>query len=205
VVPGGYRAARGGSRLVDHQPQETPTALATVRDGSLPRTHLLWAAAFLLLEAIAGDAPGDPDTSALALERDLGLAEPDHVLLPALIRVALGLFERRAGHDPAEAALAAEIAGLLGEVKRSVPPSGDPPWPGESLTENETRVLRYLPTHMGTPEIAAELFPLGEHRQDAHAAPVPEARRAQPPGGRAARPAIGLLTVSSVGPKTPWR
>jgi DNA-binding CsgD family transcriptional regulator len=30
--------------------------------------------------------------------------------------------------------------------------------PGEPLTRSETRVLHYLPSHMGTPEIAAELF-----------------------------------------------
>src|ERR1700722_10300154 len=75
AIPGGYGATCGGSRLVDHNPQETPAALAPVRDGSLPRVHLLWAATFLLLEAIAGDAHGDPDDSALALERDPGLAE----------------------------------------------------------------------------------------------------------------------------------
>jgi LuxR family transcriptional regulator, maltose regulon positive regulatory protein len=150
-----------------------------------------------------GDAPGDPDTSALALERDLGLAEPDHVLLPALIRVALGLFERRAGHDPAEAALAAEIAGLLGEVKRSVPPFADPPWPGESLTERETRVLRYLPTHMGTPEIAAELFlsanTVKTHLRHLYRKLGAHSRREAVQRARA----IGLLTVSSAGPKTP--
>jgi LuxR family transcriptional regulator, maltose regulon positive regulatory protein len=196
VVPGGSRAARGGSRFVDHQPQETPTALATVRDGSLPGAHLLSAAAFLLLEAIAGDAPGDPDASALALERDLALAEPDHVLLPALIRVALGLFERRAGHDPAEAALAAEIAGLLGEVKRSAPPS-DPPWSGEPLTESETRVLRYLPTHMSTPEIAAELFlsanTVKTHLRHLYQKLGAHSRREAVQHARA----TGLLTVSS--------
>ena len=115
VVPGGYGAARGGSRLVDHHPQETPAALAPVRDSPVPRAHLLWAAAALLLEAIAADAPGDPDASALA----------------------------------------AELAGLLGEVKRSAHPPGRP---GEPLTESETRVLRYLPTHLGAPEIAAELY-----------------------------------------------
>ena len=145
VVPGGYRATRGGSRLVDHHRQETPAALAAVRDGSLHRAHLLWAAAFLLLEAIAGDAPGDPDASAPALERGLGLAEPDRVLLPALIRVALALFERRAGHDATQATVVSEVAGLLGEVKRSAPPSAEPPWPGEPLTRSETRVLRHLP------------------------------------------------------------
>ena len=56
-------------------------------------------------------------------------------------------------------ALAAELAGLLGEARRPAPaPAGPPPWPGEPLTRSEVRVLHYLPTHMGTPEIAAELF-----------------------------------------------
>jgi LuxR family transcriptional regulator, maltose regulon positive regulatory protein len=118
VIPGSYGAARGEPRLVDHDSQHTPAALAPARDGSLPRTHLLWTAAFLLLELIADDTPGDPDASALV----------------------------------------SEIVGLLGNVKRSASPSGEPLWPAEPLTQSETRVLRYLPTHMGTPEIAAELF-----------------------------------------------
>jgi DNA-binding CsgD family transcriptional regulator len=117
VVPGGYRGARGGSPPPELNPRETPAALAPVRDGSLRRTRLLWAAAFLLLEAVAADAPGGT-----------------------------------------EAALAAELAGLLGEVTGPAPPSAEPPWPGEPLTQSETRVLRYLPTHLGTPEIAAELY-----------------------------------------------
>ena len=117
VVPGGYRAARGGSPPPEHNPQDTPTG-----DGSVPRAQLLWAAALLLLEVIADDAPGDLDAAA-----------------PALV---------------------AGLVGLLGQVPRPAPaPAGPPPpWPAEPLTVSETRVLRYLPTHMGTPEIAAELF-----------------------------------------------
>jgi DNA-binding CsgD family transcriptional regulator len=120
VVPGGYRAARGGSPPPQHHPQDIPAVLAAARDGSVPRALLLWAA-LLLLEVIADDPPGDLD------------------------------------------ALAAELKGLLGEAPRPAPvtataPAGAPPWPGEPLTVSETRVLRYLPTHMGTPEIAAELF-----------------------------------------------
>jgi LuxR family transcriptional regulator, maltose regulon positive regulatory protein len=197
VIPGGYRTARGGSRLAERDPQETPVALAPARGASVPRAYLLWAAALLLLEVIAADAPGDPDAAALALVRDLGPVEPDRVLFPALIRVALGLSGRRAGHGPAEAVRVFELAGLLGEVKGFAPPSAEPPWPGEPLTQSETRVLRYLPTHLGVPEIAAELYlsantvkthvrhlyrKLGAHsRQEA----VQRAR------------AIGLLTASS--------
>jgi LuxR family transcriptional regulator, maltose regulon positive regulatory protein len=156
VVAGGNGTARGGAGLAGHNPQQIPTALAPARDGSVPRAHLLWAAVLLLLEAITDDAPSGADTAALALERDLGLAEPDRVLVPALIRVTLWLLERRVGHNRAEAVLASEIAGLLGEVKRSAPLYAEPS--GPPLTESETRVLRYLPTHMRVPEIAAELF-----------------------------------------------
>jgi LuxR family maltose regulon positive regulatory protein len=189
AIPSGMSSYRSRGRL-----EVVPGSYrATGHDDSVPRAHLLWAAAFLLLEAIADDAPGDPDAPALALERDLGLAELDRVLFPALIRVALGLFERRAGHRPDEAGLISEIAGLLGGTEKPALPSG----PGESLTRGETRVLRYLPTHMGAPEIAAELYlspntvkthlqhlyrKLGAHsRQEA-------VQRAQ---------AIGLLTASS--------
>jgi hypothetical protein len=48
AVPGGYRSAPERSRLVDHNPQETSGALAPVRDGSVPRAHLLRATAFWL-------------------------------------------------------------------------------------------------------------------------------------------------------------
>ena len=123
VVRPGYVAARGGSRFPEHSPQETPAAFTRVRDGSWPRAHLLCAAAFLLLEAIADDAPSDLDAAAPALER-----------------------------------LVCDLAGLIGEVKGTAPASGGPAWSGERLTACETRVLRYLPTHLGAPEIAAQLY-----------------------------------------------
>ena len=124
----------------------------------VPRAHLLWAAAASLLEVIADDAPGDSNASALAWERVLGLAKPDRVLSPALIRMALGLLERQARYRHAEAALISAVADLLGGVSALAPPPGEPAWPDEPLTESETRVLRYLPTDMGAPEIAAELY-----------------------------------------------
>jgi DNA-binding CsgD family transcriptional regulator len=106
----------------------------------------------------ADDAPVDADAAALALESDLGLAEPDRVLLPALIRVALGLLERHAGDGRAEAALTCDAANLPGQGHRPAPRLGERAWPDEPLTDSEARVLRYLPTHLGAPEIAAELY-----------------------------------------------
>ena len=155
VVPGDYDPARRGSRLGEHSPPETPTALAALRGSSMPSARLLWAAA-VLVEVIADDAPGDPD--AALTQRDLGTGEPDRVLVPALIRVALALLECHAGHRPAEAALVSEVADLLDEATRPVARPGQQAWPGEPLTQSETRILRYLPTHLGAPEIAAELY-----------------------------------------------
>jgi DNA-binding CsgD family transcriptional regulator len=157
VVPGGNHAARGGSPPPELNPRERAAALAPVPDGSLPRTHLLWTAAFLLLEAIANDAPGDT-----------------------------------------EATLASELAGLLGEMGRSAPaPAGPPSWPAEPLTVSETRVLRYLPTHMGTPEIAADLFlsanTVKTHLRHLYRKLGAHSRREAVQRARA----IGLLTASS--------
>jgi LuxR family transcriptional regulator, maltose regulon positive regulatory protein len=86
------------------------------------------------------------------------VAKPDRVLSPVLIRMALGLLEPPGPDPPAEAALISAVADLLGGVSAPAPPPGEPAWPGEPLTESETRVLRYLPTDMGAPEIAAELY-----------------------------------------------
>jgi DNA-binding CsgD family transcriptional regulator len=103
-------------------------------------------------------APAESDAAALALERGLGLAGPERVLLPALIRVALGLLERHAGNGRAEAALTCAAANLPGQAHRPAPPPGEPAWPDQPLTASEARVLRYLPTHLGAPQIAAELY-----------------------------------------------
>jgi DNA-binding CsgD family transcriptional regulator len=50
-----------------------------------------------------------------------------------------------------------DVADLLGELSRPAPPPGEPAWPAEPLTEGETRILRYLATHLSAREIAAEL------------------------------------------------
>jgi DNA-binding CsgD family transcriptional regulator len=141
-------AARAGSRLLAPDPQETSTALALVRDDSVPRAHLLWVAAALLLEAIADDAPGDPDVACvLALERSLEPAEP--------------------------------------------------------LTKSEIRVLRCPPTHMGIPEIAAELClsanTVRTHVKHLYRKLGGHLRREAVQRARA----IGLLAAPPAGPKTP--
>ncbi len=69
--------------------------------------------------------------------------------------VAALLLQAIARGEPGD--LLSEVADLLGEMSRPTPPSGEPAWPVEPLTRGETRVLRYLVTHMSVREIAAEL------------------------------------------------
>jgi LuxR family transcriptional regulator, maltose regulon positive regulatory protein len=80
------------------------------------------------------------------------------LLLETIAADALGDPDASAPGMDRDLGLVCDLAGLLGEVTRPAPVSAGPPWLGEPLTRGETRVLRYLPTHMGAPEIAAELF-----------------------------------------------
>jgi|HubBroStandDraft_3_1064219.scaffolds.fasta_scaffold16081_5 DNA-binding CsgD family transcriptional regulator len=155
LVAGVNGEAGGRSRLLGRNPREIPAAPGSVRHGSVSRARLLWAAA-LLLEAIATETPGNPDASVLPLEHGLALAELDRVLLPALARVRLGLPECCTRHGSAGAVLASAVTSLSGHASGS-PPPGEQAWPVEPLTSSETRVLHYLPTYMGAPEIAAAL------------------------------------------------
>jgi LuxR family maltose regulon positive regulatory protein len=66
------------------------------------------------------------------------------------------LLERHARRRTAHAALIAQILDLLAGNRPAPPPAGPRP-PLEPLSKTETRVLRYLPTHLSAPEIASEL------------------------------------------------
>ena len=185
------RAALASLRLAQHDPQAATAALAPVIDGSVrPGLQPVWVVAALLLEAIARDALGDPAAAGRALERALDLAEPDRVLIPFLVHPAPGLLERQARHahrarrpdrrDPEPA---------RGTSRRgAAPPGRTTAKPARAAQPGEIRVLRYLPTSLSVPEIAGQLLPVGEHRPDAHAPPVRQARRAPPPRGRRAGP-----------------
>jgi DNA-binding CsgD family transcriptional regulator len=70
----------------------------------------------------------------------------------AAVRRVLAAEEDLVHHDPGRAH--SRHPGRIGLA----PPADKPVWPGEPLTQSEARVLRYLPTHMSAPEIAAELY-----------------------------------------------
>jgi LuxR family transcriptional regulator, maltose regulon positive regulatory protein len=167
------RAALASLRLAQHDPQAAATALAPVLDGSISRVGVYpsWMVTAAVLEAIAREALGDPDTAGRALEHALDAAEPDRVLIPFLLHPAPGLLERHARHATAHTALIADILSLLAGTPGGYGGTGSPPVrrgglggiapPGtilrEPLSRAETRVLRYLPTSLTAPEIAGQL------------------------------------------------
>lgn len=143
--------------LEQGRPEDALTALvpATAAGGAAPGDR--WRTQALILAAIAHDALGDAGATSRALEAALDLAEPDGVVLPFLLFPARELLERHGRLGTAHAGLIAEVVTILsgrapGPVAADVEPLAEP------LSDSELRVLRYLPTNLSAPEIAAELF-----------------------------------------------
>jgi LuxR family maltose regulon positive regulatory protein len=155
---GEARMAVAVLRLAQNDPGAAVAALAPVLDGSVPvAVGRSWLVHAFLLEAIARDALSDSVAAEHALERALDLAESDGTLLWFLLFPAPGLLERHAPHRTAHAALIAGIRNLLAGSDHRVSPVAGQRTPVEPLRDSELRVLRYLPTNLSAPEIAAEL------------------------------------------------
>jgi LuxR family maltose regulon positive regulatory protein len=161
---GEIRIATAALRLAQDDPHAAAAALAPVLDGSAPVPRWAWLIQAFVLEAIARDALGDPAAAGRAIERALDLAEPDGSLGAFLLHPAPGLLERHARHRTAHASLLMEIRSLLAGRTPAPAAAGRTPAPAagpqrllEPLRDSELRVLRYLPSDLTAPEIAAEL------------------------------------------------
>ena len=131
--------------------------LAPVRAGTAPVIADYSLANGLIVDAVARDLLGDAKGAEDDVERALDLAEPDALVLPFLITPARELLERHPRHRTAHAALLATILDVLaGSPVRAK--RGEPVELAEDLTESEIRVLRYLPSNLSAPEIAAQVF-----------------------------------------------
>jgi LuxR family transcriptional regulator, maltose regulon positive regulatory protein len=151
------RVVQATLRLAHEDPEGAATALAPIFDGASPIHIPRWEIQALLLEASADDALGDTGASSRALERALDLAEPDGLLLPFMLHPTPDLLERHSRLRSTHSSLISEIMNLLaGRTPAARPEHAEPPQ--EPLSESELRVLRYLPTNLRSPEIAAELF-----------------------------------------------
>jgi len=150
-------AALASLHLVEGNARAAVEALAPVLDGSAPVLRDFTVIQALLLEAQAYERLGEPRAAEAAIERALDLAEPEALVFPFVMVRPQELLERHPHHRTAHAALLADILDVL--AGSSLPArSGAPPALQEELSEGELRVLRYLPSNLSAPEIAAELY-----------------------------------------------
>jgi len=148
------RTAAAALHLARGDPQAAAEVLAPVLDGSIPGVRKARMMMALLQEAAARDALGDQGAAGDALERALDIAESTGLILPFLVDPAPALLER---HRTTHSALTAEILDLLGTGGVREGLGGSSARLAEPLTDSETRILRYLPTHLTAQEIAREL------------------------------------------------
>ena len=157
------RIAAAALRLAAGDPQAAADALAPVVDGpdsGILRVQMVTA---LLLAAQARDALGDQAAAGRALEQALTVTAANGILLPYLLDGDPALLKRQQQSGTAHPVLLAQILDLLRRPAKAVPPHDGPTrWAlrrglAEQLTDSETRVLRYLPTHLTVQDIANEL------------------------------------------------
>ncbi|MGH2863243.1 MAG: LuxR C-terminal-related transcriptional regulator, partial [Solirubrobacteraceae bacterium] len=154
---GEMRVVLAELRLAHEDLKGAVAALEPIFAGASPIEDPRWEIQALLLKASTEDALGDAGASSRALERALDLAEPDGLLLPFLLHPAPDLLQRHSRLRTSHASLISEILSLLSGRAPAARPQDAQPL-REPLSESELRVLRYLPTNLPAPEIAAELF-----------------------------------------------
>jgi LuxR family maltose regulon positive regulatory protein len=151
------RIAAAEIRLAQDDPEGALEELAPVIEGSAraahPMTSLIDA---LLFEALARDRLRDARATENAIERSLELAEPEGIIVPFAVAPVAELLERHPRHRTAHAALLSEILDVLSGAAARVSGAARPP--ADELSEAELRVVRFLPSNLKAPEIAAELF-----------------------------------------------
>ena len=185
------RTAVAALRLATGDPRAAAEVLAPVPDGSASSVRPIRMVSALLLEAQARDALGEVAAAGRVLERALDITESNGMLLPFLLDPVPALLERHRQYPTSHPALITSVLRLLS------PPPGGPggpgghggagsppvirgglggivpprvtvtPTPTTPLTDSETRILRYLPTHLTAHDIANELF-LSENTVNTH-------------------------------------
>jgi len=121
------RVVQATLRLAHEDPESAAAALAPIFTGASPVENPRWEIQALLVKASVDDALGDTGASSRALERALGLAEPDGLLLPFLLHATPDLLERHAWLRSTHAALISEIRNLLsGHTTTARPEQGEP-------------------------------------------------------------------------------
>jgi LuxR family transcriptional regulator, maltose regulon positive regulatory protein len=143
-------------RLAEGDAIAADEALAAVLDGSARVLHSGSLVEALLVHAMTRDRLGDTSGAEDAIERALDVAEPDAQLFPFVLLLPRRLLDRHPRHQTAHAALLSDILNVLAGAP--LPSRAELPRLREELSETELRVLRYLPSNLSAPEIAADLY-----------------------------------------------
>ena len=148
--------ARAVICLADGDPAAALAAVRDVLDGTEPVIGYVTLVEAHLIAGLAYRELGDQRAATQAAERALGLAEADRLVLPFAMTGSRDLLAAVPRHETAHAALLADI---LDVSRGGSLAATDLPVPGhaEELSPGELKVLRYLPTNLSRPEIAAEL------------------------------------------------
>ncbi len=148
--------ARAAIALAEGDPAAALRALADVLDGTAPVIGYLTVIETHLLAGLACGQLGDESAARRATEQALALAEPDRPVLPFLMTGSRELLEVLSRRQSGHAALLRDILDVM-HGSSLVTSDQSPPPPAGVLSRSELRVLRYLPTNLSRPEIAAEL------------------------------------------------
>jgi LuxR family maltose regulon positive regulatory protein len=142
--------------LADGDPAGALAEVREVVDGTAPVTGDATIVDAQLLAGLAYRAMDDRYAAARAAEQALALAEPDRLMLPFVMTGSRELLEALPRHQTAHAALRTDLLDFL--AGSSGPPADRTSLPpAKELSRGELRVLRYLPTNLSRPQIAAEL------------------------------------------------
>jgi LuxR family maltose regulon positive regulatory protein len=153
---GEIRNARAVICLAEGDPAGALTALHDVLDGTAPVLGYVTVVEAHLLAGLAYREIGDQRAANQAGERALALVESDRLVLPFAMTGSQELLEALPQHETAHAALLADILDALHGSSPAARDQSATPLT-EELSPGELRVLRYLPTNLSRPEIAAEL------------------------------------------------
>jgi LuxR family maltose regulon positive regulatory protein len=153
---GEIRNARAVICLAEGDPGGALSVLHDVLDGTAPVIAYATVIEAHLLAALAHRELGDQRAANQAAERALALAESNRLVLPFAMTGSARLLEALPRHQTAHAALLADILDVLHGSSPAAKDQSSLP-PAEELGPGELRVLRYLPTNLSRPEIAAQL------------------------------------------------
>ena len=156
VASGEISNACGVICLADGDPGGALAAVKDVLDGIAPVTGFQAVVEAHLLAGLACRALADKRAANQAAERALALAEADRLVLPFAMTGSRELLEALPRHETAHAALLADILDVMRGSSLMPENLSGPPLAGQ-LSPGELRVLRYLPTNLSRPEIAADL------------------------------------------------